>query len=257
MNNIIALSKNLSVTEEDARNTIANMISMSKSNRGQASDAEIMLVATICSKYDLNPMVKEIAPFIGKGGRLQLIVMIDGWYKIVNRQKNFDGLDFTNDFDQDGNLQAITCTMHLKDRTKPISCTEYLCEMNNNSDVWNKYPKRMLRNKAYIQAARMAFGLSELVDEDYREIKDINAKSEYIAPESTLIEHKEVATDNYVNILESIKAKSEEELKEKFAKIKIELDKSNSWMKLEAVATDIYTKKLNEIKNNLDDEFED
>jgi hypothetical protein len=44
--------------------------------------------------------------------------------------------------------------------------TEYLSECAQNTDVWKKYPFRMLRHKALIQCSRIAFGFSGIYDED-------------------------------------------------------------------------------------------
>jgi hypothetical protein len=48
----------------------------------------------------------------------------------------------------------------------PVATTEYLDECKRDTEPWKKWPRRMLRNKAYIQAARMAFGHSGIYDED-------------------------------------------------------------------------------------------
>jgi hypothetical protein len=50
--------------------------------------------------------------------------------------------------------------------TRPISTTEYLEECQMNTDVWRKYPRRMLRHKATIQCGRYAFGISGIIDPD-------------------------------------------------------------------------------------------
>ena len=53
-----------------------------------------------------------------------------------------------------------------KDRSHPTIVTEYLAECKMTTEPWKKYPKRMLRHKAFIQCARMAFGFSGIYDED-------------------------------------------------------------------------------------------
>ena len=37
---------------------------------------------------------------------------------------------------------------------------------NGNKEPWKRWPRRMLRHKAYIQGARIAFGFSGIYDED-------------------------------------------------------------------------------------------
>src|SRR3954470_23204855 len=41
-----------------------------------------------------------------------------------------------------------------------------MAECRQSTDAWAKWPARMLRHKAVIQAARMAFGFAGIVDPD-------------------------------------------------------------------------------------------
>lgn len=124
--------------------------------------AAFLLVA---KEYGLNPLTKEIYAFPGKGGSIQPIVSIDGWMSMINRQQAFDGMEFV-DHIEDGKLISITCKLFRKDRTHPVSVTEYMGECRRDTDTWRKWPARMLRHKAAIQAARYAFGFSGIIDED-------------------------------------------------------------------------------------------
>lgn len=177
MSNALALvAQNTGASQEEIKEVLSGMIVSAKNQHGSvATNAELAIVTGVAAKYDLNPLVKEMAAFVS-GGKLQVTVMIDGWYKMVNRQPTFDGVEFDDHMDTNGKLTAITCRMYLTNRTRPVTVTEYLAECRktgNGADVWNKWPSRMLRHKAYIQAARMAFGISEVVDPDEAErIKD-------------------------------------------------------------------------------------
>ena len=78
-------------------------------------------------------------------------------------------MTFVDQTDMDGKLVAITCQMWRKDREHPIEATEYMAECRRSgtgADAWNKWPRRMLRHKAMVQAARYAFGYAGLVDQD-------------------------------------------------------------------------------------------
>ncbi len=170
MSNALALvAQNTGASQEEIKEVLSGMIVSAKNQHGSvATNAELAIVTGVAAKYDLNPLVKEMAAFVS-GGKLQVTVMIDGWYKMVNRQPTFDGVEFDDHIDANGKLSAITCRMYLTNRTRPVTVTEYLAECRktgNGADVWNKWPSRMLRHKAYIQAARMAFGISEIVDPD-------------------------------------------------------------------------------------------
>jgi hypothetical protein len=56
--------------------------------------------------------------------------------------------------------------MYRKDRTHPTVITEYMAECRRPTDPWNSHPKRMLRHKAMIQCARLAFAFAGIYDPD-------------------------------------------------------------------------------------------
>lgn len=128
--------------------------------------AAFLLVA---KKYALNPFTKEIYAFPAKGGGIQPVVSVDGWMKIINDHPQFDGMDFEDNFDEAGKLSSITCRVHRKDRTHPVEVTEYMAECKRDTEPWRKWPARMLRHKAAIQAARYAFGFSGIMEPDEAE----------------------------------------------------------------------------------------
>ncbi|AUR95177.1 RecT family protein [Vibrio phage 1.201.B._10N.286.55.F1] len=201
MSNALALvAQNTGASQEEIKEVLSGMIVSAKNQHGSvATNAELAIVTGVAAKYDLNPLVKEMAAFVS-GGKLQVTVMIDGWYKMVNRQPTFDGVEFDDHMDANGKLTAITCRMYLTNRTRPVTVTEYLAECRktgNGADVWNKWPSRMLRHKAYIQAARMAFGISEIVDPDEADrIKESDpAQSRDITPEKPAFDIESISAD--------------------------------------------------------------
>lgn len=119
----------------------------------------------VAKEYSLNPITKQIYAFPSKGGIVP-IVSIDGWLRIINEHPQFDGMEFVDNVNNDGKLLSITCRMYRKDRSKPIEVTEYMSECLRGTDTWKQWPARMLRHKATIQAARYAFGLAGIYDED-------------------------------------------------------------------------------------------
>ncbi len=119
----------------------------------------------VAKKYDLDPITKQIYAFPAKGGGIQPVVSIDGWMTLINSHPQFDGMEFDDQF-ENGQLISVTCRMYRKDRGRPVSVTEYMSECNRSTDTWKKWPARMLRHKAAIQAARYAFSFSGIVDED-------------------------------------------------------------------------------------------
>lgn len=118
----------------------------------------------VAKEYNLNPITKQIYAFPSKGGIVP-IVSIDGWLRIINENPNFDGMEFVDNV-VDEKLLSITCRMYRKDRNRPTEVTEYMAECVRGTDTWKQWPARMLRHRATIQAARYAFGLSGIYDED-------------------------------------------------------------------------------------------
>lgn len=127
--------------------------------------AAFLLVA---KEYKLNPILKEIYAFPSKGG-IQPIVGVDGWANLINSHPAFDGMDFEDHFGESGELVSITCRMYRKDRSHPVTATEYLSECKRPTEPWQKWPRRMLRHKAMIQAARYAFSFAGIIDPDEAE----------------------------------------------------------------------------------------
>lgn len=134
-----------------------------------ASNEELLALVVVANTYGLNPLLKEIYAFPAKGGGIVPVVSIDGWISMVNRQPNLDGLEF--DMATDGS--ECTCCIYIKGRSHAVKVTEYLSECARATDPWRTMPKRMLRHKSLIQAARVAFGFSGIYDED--EAKTIGA----------------------------------------------------------------------------------
>jgi phage recombination protein Bet len=150
-------------------NTVISVVWPTREKDGKTIAPSPEMVAAflmVCDEYDLNPFLREIYPFIDKGGNLKVIVGVDGWIKAVQRHPQYDGHTFKSHFDSDQKLVAITCSISRKDRNHPIEMTEYMHECKRETDPWKQWPARMLTHKSYIQTARYAFGLSGIVDED-------------------------------------------------------------------------------------------
>lgn len=138
-------------------------------NGNHPAQEQVAAFLLVAKKYSLNPFTKEIYAFPGKGGGIQPIVSIDGWMKIINDHPDFDGMDFEDHAGEGGKLVSITCRMHRKTRAHPVEVTEYMSECVRATEPWQKWPARMLRHKAAIQAARYAFGFSGIMDPDEAE----------------------------------------------------------------------------------------
>lgn len=135
-----------------------------------ATNEQFAAFLMTAQQHGLNPITKEIYAFPAKGGGIQPVVGIDGWVKMANSHPQFDGMEFTDSIAQDGSVAAITCIIHRKDRSRPVTATEYMEECRRKTDPWNSHPRRMLRHKATIQAIRLAFGFAGVVDSEEYEV---------------------------------------------------------------------------------------
>jgi len=132
--------------------------------RGATND-ELLALVVVSNEYGLNPLTKEIYAFPAKGGGIVPVVSIDGWIRMMNDHPQFDGIEYQDGHDEQGKLISCTSIIYRKDRSHPTRVTEYLSECRRNTDPW-KMEHRMLRHKATIQGARVAFGFSGITDED-------------------------------------------------------------------------------------------
>ena len=128
--------------------------------KGNATDAQFNALMIVSTQYGLNPFTKENYAFPDKNNVSTPVVGVDGWARIINSHPQFDGMEFTAD------AESCTCKIYRKDRNHPTTVTEYLEECKRNTQPWNSHPRRMLRHKAMIQAARLAFGFGGIYDED-------------------------------------------------------------------------------------------
>lgn len=139
----------------------------------QPSNEELMVLLLVCENFGLSPFNREIYAFRGKNGDIVPVVSLDGWAKIVRSQKDFNGVSFR--FSETTVKVAgcnqelpefVECAMRLKGVDELIVIQEFMVEcFNDKSPVWRKWPRRMLRTRAFIQCARLAFSLTGLYDE--------------------------------------------------------------------------------------------
>lgn len=155
----LAKALGIDATKEE----VINVLKISAFQK-EIKDASLLALLLIASKYRLNPWTREIYAFETNGAVVP-IVGVDGWVRIMNEHPQFDGLEFIETDD------ACTCIIYRKDRSHPIKVTEYLseCKPDKESITWKRWPRRMLRHKAMIQCARIAFGLSGIYDPDEAE----------------------------------------------------------------------------------------
>ena len=166
----------------------AKMVSVLKSTAFRTNepitDEQLAALLIVSEQYGLSPFTKELYAFPDKGNIIP-VVGVDGWSRIINEHPQFDGMDYHQSetmLDSDEHKSCpewIECAVYRKDRTHPIVVREYLDECykpprSNFQGPWQTHTKRMLRHKATIQAARLAFGFAGIYDPDEAErIRDM------------------------------------------------------------------------------------
>lgn len=151
------------------------------------SNEQMMALLVIADQYGLNPFTKEIYAFEDKGGIVP-VVSVDGWLRIINQHPQYDGVEFNYAPEMATPAGGKPCpewceaVIGRKDRSKPAVVREYLDEVyvpprkgrskykeGDTYEIagpWQTHTKRMLRHKALIQGARVAFGFAGIYDED-------------------------------------------------------------------------------------------
>lgn len=160
---LVSLTKKLAATLDMGDG--AGLIETLKATafKGQVSDAQMTALMVVANQYALNPWTKEIYAFPDKNNGIVPVVGVDGWSRIINSHPQFDGIEFEQD------EQSCTCIIFRKDRNRPIKVTEWMAECKRGTGPWQSHPKRMLRHKAMIQCARLAFGYGGIYDQDEAE----------------------------------------------------------------------------------------
>lgn len=162
MSALVALSSKLAATFSVGTDG-TELLSVLKSTafKGQVSDAQMTALLIVAQQYGLNPWTKEIYAFPDRQNGIVPVVGVDGWARIINSHGQFDGMDFAQDD------ESCTCVIYRKDRAHPIKVTEWMAECRRDGvGPWKSHPRRMLRHKAMIQCARIAFGFVGIYDED-------------------------------------------------------------------------------------------
>lgn len=178
--------------------------------KGNVTNEQMMALAVVADQYGLNPWTKEIYAFPSQNGIVP-VVGVDGWSRIINSNPQFNGMDFV-----DGELNAksipawIECRMHRKDREHPICVKEYFDEVARDTAPWKSHPRRMLRHKAMIQCARLAFGFVGIYDEDEGE-RIIEVEAKRIDPRGDLSGVDTTHRDQHVTEIKRILDQDKEE----------------------------------------------
>ena len=133
--------------------------------KGNVNDSQMTALLIVANQYGLNPWTKEIYAFPDRQNGIVPIVGVDGWARILNENPNFDGIEF--------DLDDEKCT-----------------------------PKRMLRHKAMIQCARLAFGFTGIYDQDEADrIVETQREPVNVTPKQNVIDVSALITSEQKEML--------------------------------------------------------
>jgi hypothetical protein len=197
--------------------------------KGQVSDAQMTALLVVANAYGLNPWTKEIYAFPDKSNGIVPVVGVDGWARIINSRPEFDGMDFQQDAD------SCTCTIYRKDRSHPIKVTEWMAECRRSAGPWLTHPYRMLRHKAMIQAARLAFGFSGIYDEDEaKRIEEAAMTKSEKALHDTIADTYEAFEATHLDSMREAAMNGKATLQSAFEALPTGADKKTFWQKHQA-----------------------
>lgn len=145
-----------------------------RQDKGEVTNEQMMALLVVADQYRLNPFTKELYAFPDKHNGIVPVVGVDGWARIINEHPEFDGMEFNEGevVEQAGGKpcpQWIECVIFRKDRNHATKVKEYLDECFRPMGAWQSHTKRMLRHKALMQCARIAFGFVGIYDPDEAE----------------------------------------------------------------------------------------
>lgn len=172
---IMAIKYNLEPTQ--FLNTIKSTIMRPGKDGRVATNEEIAAFLIVANKYNLDPFTNEIYAFPSKKGGVVPVVGVDGFVSQMNRNSDFNGMEIAFSEDETTMEGAKSCPqwcevkIYRKTLEKPIVVREYLDEVycppkGGYPGPWQSHTKRMLRHKAIIQGARVAFGITGIYDPD-------------------------------------------------------------------------------------------
>jgi len=130
------------------------------------TDAEIWLGLRLVGRYELDPFAREIYVTRGKDGPM-IIVGVDGWVRLLNRNPDYDGFETALIEDDEGNVTAAETTIYSRSRSHPTTYMALASEYANLAGFMHAtIPTHMLRIFSLRHAARLFMPLGGVVTEE-------------------------------------------------------------------------------------------
>ena len=114
----------------------------------------------LIEQYGLDPFLEEVDLVRYEDQSWQAVITTQGYVRLVNACPQFKGVVYSySEPDANAISTWIECAIYRTDRDGPITVREYYLEARRDSIAWQKMPRRMLRNRAFQQCAKMALGI--------------------------------------------------------------------------------------------------
>ena len=158
-------------------------IDLQNTNQKIPPAKSILHLLRTAKQYQLDPLQEEVL-LTQYQDSWQISISVDGWIKLIHRHPTFAGVSFAQSPDNEEGLPLwMECTIYRSDQAIATTVREYLSEVINDSEIWKKMPRRMLRHRVLQQCARLAMGIAvKSVDE-----KDlVNLRGEMTAPDKVI-----------------------------------------------------------------------
>jgi hypothetical protein len=114
----------------------------------------------LIQSYGLDPFLEEVDLVQYEDQSWQAVITTQGYARLINACPQFKGIYYTySEPDTNGVADWIECAIYRTDRDGPITAREYYVEAKRDGAVWQRMPRRMLRNRAFQQCAKLALGI--------------------------------------------------------------------------------------------------
>lgn len=138
----------------------AQCLQMWLANFQKAPIVSKFAILRLIQKYELDPFLEELDLVQYEDQSWQAVITTQGYARLMNACPQFKGVMYSySESSADAISDWIECAIYRSDRDSPITVREYYAEAKRDSVAWQKMPRRMLRNRAFQQCAKMALGI--------------------------------------------------------------------------------------------------
>jgi phage recombination protein Bet len=135
-----------------------------------ANDSEFKLLLYTATKYDLDPLVKQIWCVKYGDKPAAIYTSRDGFLHLAHKSGQFDGMETTALRNAKGELTGARCSVWRKGCGRPfvveVALSEYFVKQNQGDkpNQWAIRPETMIKKVAESQCLRRAFDISGLYE---------------------------------------------------------------------------------------------